>query len=239
MLVLFSTERAAITGGMSIKTELPGAGAVIRANRYDILSRLADDLAHEIKNPLNAIVVNLEVLRRRASTGSPDAVLERADVIEQEIRRVHGLVDQLLQLLRPARAEAGPLAVDGIIDSLTAALEVQAKAARVALLVELESSLYAQIRSEPFKFALLNLVARAVDAEAAAGGGVAIEAKRAADEIYVVITCSKAVLRQDEECMQFSRALVEAAGGALESVEPHSSGSGSTVTLVMPPAKFG
>ena len=41
-----------------------------RANRYDILSRLADDLAHEIKNPLNAIVVNLEVLRRKIETGA-------------------------------------------------------------------------------------------------------------------------------------------------------------------------
>ena len=223
---------------MSTKTEESGAGVEIRANRYDVLSRLADDLAHEIKNPLNAIVVNLEVLRRRVATGSSDAALERASVIEQEIRRVHSLVDQLLQLLRPARAEAGPLAVDGILDSLRSALEIQAKAVRVELTARWESSLYAQIRGEPFKFALLNLVARAIDAESAAGGGVQIEAKRAADEIYVIVTCSQAVLSQDEEHMRFCRVLIEAAGGALESLEPHSGGAGSIVTLVMPPAKF-
>lgn len=228
-----------MTGRMSIKTEVPGAGDEIRANRYDVLSRLADDLAHEIKNPLNAIVVNLEVLRKRVSTGTTDAALERTDVIEQEIRRVHALVDQLLQLLRPARGEVGPLAIDGIIDSLMPPLEIQAKAARVTLAFQLQPSLYAQIRSEPFKFALLNLVTRAIDAEAEAGGGVAIEAKRAADEIYIIVVCSKAVLTRDEACLQFCRTLVEAAGGDLESAEPHSGGSGSTVTLVMPPAKFG
>ena len=35
----------------------------LHASRYALLSRLADDLAHEIKNPLHSMVINLEVLR--------------------------------------------------------------------------------------------------------------------------------------------------------------------------------
>jgi signal transduction histidine kinase len=224
---------------MSIKSEASGDGVEVRANRYDVLSRLADDLAHEIKNPLNAIVVNLEVLRRRVAAGAADAAQERADVIEQEVRRVHLLVDQLLQLMRPARAEAGPLAIDAILDALTSALKIQAKAARVSLEVDTEQSLYAQIQPEAFKFALLNLIARAIDAESAAGGGVSIQAKRAAAEIYVVVTCSNAVLDADEEHMRFCRSLIAAAGGVFESLEAHNNGTGSTVTLVVPQARFG
>lgn len=223
---------------MPTKTDGSGPDVELRANRYDVLSRLADDLAHEIKNPLNAIVVNLEVLRRRIANGATDVALDRTVVIEQEVRRVHTLVDQLLQLLRPARGEAGPLAIDGVLDALTSALQIQARAARVKLAAHAESNLYAQTRAEPFRFALLNVVARAIDAESAAGGGVEIEAKRAADEIYVVVTCSKAVLTRDEEHMRFCRMLIEAAGGHLESVEPHSGGAGSTATMVLPPAKF-
>src|SRR5688500_20395618 len=83
-----------------------------RANRYDVVSRLADDLAHEIKNPLNAIVVNLEVLRRKLAAGAADAALERANVVDEEIARVHTLVDQLLQLVRPPRGASGPVALD-------------------------------------------------------------------------------------------------------------------------------
>lgn len=224
---------------MSIKTEVPDAGAEVRANRYDVLSRLADDLAHEIKNPLNAIVVNLEVLRRRVATGASDAALERAAVIEQEIRRVHLLVDQLLQLMRPARNEAVPLAIDGILDALASALKIQAKAARVTLDVETEQSLYAQIQPEAFKFALLNLIALAIDMEALASGRVLIQGTRAAEEIYIVVTCNNAVLDANEENMRFCRTLIEAAGGALESLEAHNSGAGSVATLVVPQAKFG
>lgn len=231
-----------------IETRPPGPGAqdgqtsaetAVRANRYDVVSRLADDLAHEIKNPLNAIVVNLEVMRRRIENGNAEAALDRTSVIEHEVRRVHGLVDQLLQLLRPARSQHDPIAVDGLIEALATAVQLQAKAARVTLNYTAESSLYAQIRPEAFKFALLNLLTVAIDAEAPAGGSVSIAAQRGNNAIDVVVNCSTAILSDTDERMQFCRMLMEAAGGTLASLEPQSGGAGSTVTLVMPPGRFG
>src|SRR5690606_41450424 len=68
------------------------------ASRYRLFSRLADDLAHEIKNPLHAMVINLEVLRRRDTAGDPDIVLERAAVIDLVIQRKQQVVDLLITL---------------------------------------------------------------------------------------------------------------------------------------------
>lgn len=215
------------------------APAELRANRYDVVSRLADDLAHEIKNPLNAIIVNLEVLRRRVENGAQEGAIERADVIEQEIRRVHGLVDQLLQLLRPDRGEVGPIAVDGVIAGLLNAVQVQAKAARVDFESRGETSLYAQVRIEPLKFALLNGLTYAIDAAAAEHGKVTLETRRASEEIYIVITCSEGALSDGHQHIEFCRRLMESAGGTLESLEPRTGGAGSTLTLVVPAARFG
>ena len=223
---------------MEMKIEPPGAGADVRANRYDVLSRLADDLAHEIKNPLNAIVVNLEVLRRRVSNGSTDAALERADVIEQEVRRVHALVDQVLSLLRPAKSNAAPLAIDGILASLESALKIQAHAARVGLGIDMEGSLYAQIRPEPFMFALLNLVAVAIDEEARVNGSLRIQAARQGDEIHVVVLCANAVLSAENDYIRICSSLMESAGGELRSLETPEAGQGSVATLAVPPARF-
>jgi two-component system, NtrC family, C4-dicarboxylate transport sensor histidine kinase DctB len=210
----------------------------IRANRYDVLSRLADDLAHEIKNPLNAVVVNLEVLRRRIEKGATEAALERTGVIEHEVRRVHRLVEELLQLLRPAKLESGPIAVDAIIDSLSGSLHLQAKAVHVPLDWECESSLYAQVHSAPLKFALLNLLNYAIDAEAEAGGAISVRAHRTADEVYIVVSCSRAQLATDSQHIYYCRELIQTAGGTLESVAPQH-GGGSTVTLMVPPGRFG
>lgn len=223
-------------------SEAPGSSPVavaVRANRYDLLSRLADDLAHEIKNPLNAIVVNLEVMRRRVESGAADRALERADVIEHEVRRVHTLVDQLLQLLRQAKSDTALVAVDTVIESIATAVATRARAARVTFEWEMESGLYSQIQSESLKFALLNLVTRAIDAEAEAGGTVTLKARSAADEIYIVVQCSRAVLGPEDEYIRFCRLLTEGAGGALESLEPHNGGTGSTVTLVVPSGRLG
>lgn len=223
---------------MTIKTEIVQAGDDVRANRYDVLSRLADDLAHEIKNPLNAIVVNLEVLRRRVVNGASEAAIERADVIEQEVRRVHALVDQVLSLMRPGSPDASPLAIDGILASLQSALQIQAHAAHVDLEIETEGSLYAQVVAEPFKFALLNLITLAIDTEAKSGGSVRIDAKRTPNEVQVIVTCTKALLNRADEHVRFCSILLESAGGALESLEPHEGATGSRATLVMPPARF-
>jgi two-component system C4-dicarboxylate transport sensor histidine kinase DctB len=216
----------------------PGVAADLRANRYDVLSRLAEDLAHEIKNPLNAIVVNLEVLRRRVVNAAADAALDRASVIEHEVRRVHSLVDQLLQLMRPAKFEASPVAVDAILESLAPIIQIQAKAAHVSLTYELGSDLFAEVQPESLKFALLNLTGHAIDAESRAGGAVSIVAIRAKEKIYIVVRCSQAVLRPDHEQIKLCSILMNSAGGTLESLEPAHDGNGSTATLVMPPGKF-
>jgi CheY-like chemotaxis protein len=74
----------------------------LRANKLDLLERLADDLAHEIKNPLHSMVINLEVLKRRLNrvkNGEVDDVLRYAGVLGEELDRVHRRIELLLRLL--------------------------------------------------------------------------------------------------------------------------------------------
>ena len=59
----------------------------IRENKLALVERLSDDLAHEIKNPLHSMVINLEVLRRRLVRLEPEAgedLLRYAGVLASE-----------------------------------------------------------------------------------------------------------------------------------------------------------
>jgi signal transduction histidine kinase len=71
----------------------------------EAFQRLADRAAHEVKNPLNGIAVNLEVVRRRAARGGADAasLVPFAETAAEELQRATELVDSLLTLARPAR----------------------------------------------------------------------------------------------------------------------------------------
>ncbi|MEX1183400.1 MAG: histidine kinase dimerization/phospho-acceptor domain-containing protein [Gemmatimonadota bacterium] len=141
-----------------------------KANRFELVSRLADDLAHEIKNPLNAIVINLEVLRVRVTRGDEKGALERAAVIELEARRLHVLVDRMLQLLRPAREEASGLALDQVLEEILPLVEAQARIARNHFSSSCAAPVFVPVRRDVFKFAALNLFT-AVHVRLGEGGG--------------------------------------------------------------------
>lgn len=92
-------------------------------NRFELVSRWADDLAHEIKNPFHAMIINLELVKRRA--GDPEGLRDRAEVVESELNRVHGLIDSLLRLVRPW-SDAGSVDADAVFETLLPVLRARA-----------------------------------------------------------------------------------------------------------------
>ncbi len=71
----------------------------------ETLGRLADAIAHEIRNPLNGAMVNLQVVRQRAGrgVGDPSLLVRFADSAVAELARVADLADAILTLARPMR----------------------------------------------------------------------------------------------------------------------------------------
>jgi signal transduction histidine kinase len=117
-----------------VTTPAPSADALlIRANKLDLLERLADDLAHEIKNPLHSMVINLEVLKRRlARAGEPDEVLRYIGVLGGELERVNRRIELLLRLSRPGRGpEAATL--NELVEELMELVQLEARRRQVTV----------------------------------------------------------------------------------------------------------
>jgi signal transduction histidine kinase len=64
------------------------------------LGRLMSGVAHEIKNPLNAMMLHLELLRERLGSES-EGPQESLDILQSEIRRLDRAVQGLLRFIRP------------------------------------------------------------------------------------------------------------------------------------------
>jgi C4-dicarboxylate-specific signal transduction histidine kinase len=107
---------------------------LVRSNKLDLLERLADDLAHEIKNPLHSLVINLEVLKRRISRvgeQQADDMLRYVGVLDGELARVNRRVELLLRLVRPGR-QSDELALSEIIDDLVELMQLESNRRKVA-----------------------------------------------------------------------------------------------------------
>lgn len=186
-----------------------------RVRRLDIVARLADDIAHEIKNPLNSMVITLELMRTRVRKNDIDGVLERADVLEGEIRRLNSLVDALLRLLRPDRSGDENVSVAAVLDDLTPLLTAKAKLARVAFSVEaLPADAFIRTDREALRFALLHVVVTVLD-RSPEDGSVAVAATMANGGLRITISSTGSGAAADHAVLADARALVDVAGGTI------------------------
>lgn len=79
------------------------------AESLAVMGRLTAGLAHEVRNPLNAAKLQLDVLRRNAA-GVQDAstrrkIERRTNLVQDELRRLSVLLDDFLNLARARRLE--------------------------------------------------------------------------------------------------------------------------------------
>lgn len=87
-----------------------------RADRLALMGTLAAGLAHEIRNPLGGIKGAAQLLRR--SIESDSSLCKYTDIMIREVDRVNQLIEQLLDLSRPAQLTLAPINVHRILEEV-------------------------------------------------------------------------------------------------------------------------
>ncbi len=86
------------------------------------LGRLTSGVAHEVKNPLNAMMIHLELLKEKLGVTSDEAQQSVA-VIETEIRRLDRVVQGFLKFIRPRELSLKPVDLNALLQGVIALLE--------------------------------------------------------------------------------------------------------------------
>ncbi len=105
---------------------------LIRTEKLVSVGQLAAGVAHEIGNPLAAVLGLVDILRADAASAPASSVnaAERRDALDRvkaETRRIHRIIQDLLEYSRPSREEAQPTSPLAV---LTASRELLAPQAR-------------------------------------------------------------------------------------------------------------
>src|SRR6476660_2221205 len=106
-----------------------------RAERLAELGTLTGGLAHEIKNPLSTVQLNLQLLQEDLLPESPaySRVINRLNTVKNETSRLRDILDDFLRYAGRLELDRKPVELNGVLEELVDFFAPQAQSMRVQL----------------------------------------------------------------------------------------------------------
>jgi signal transduction histidine kinase len=156
------------------------------SRRMSASGRLTRGVAHEVKNPINAIVLHLQLLQNKLQQVDPDT-RRHMEVIGNEIHRLDRVVQILVDFTRPRDLRIEEIDLKRLLDDVLVLATPDAEQHGVAIVRDLApGSLTVKVDLDFMKQAILNVVLNGVQAMPE-GGTLTISAHSEEDQVITEI----------------------------------------------------
>ena len=147
------------------------AEARLQAERLAVIGAMAARLAHEIRNPLSSITLNLELVRdevetlARPTTGATDEARSLLQSIHSEVRRIQRVTEDYLHFARMPKLHRERISLNEILTHGLAFMDSLFQASGVTVRTEFDPTLPLSLVDENQLWqAVLNLIRNALEA---------------------------------------------------------------------------
>jgi len=128
------------------------------SRRLAAIGRLTSGVGHEVKNPINAIVVHLELLKTKLGDASAPAV-RHLEVIDSEIHRLDRVVQMLVDFSRPVELDLREHDLRKVIGDVLTLATAEFSTRNVTLVNHMPSHpIMANVDADLLKQAVLNVI---------------------------------------------------------------------------------
>jgi signal transduction histidine kinase len=250
-----------MTAPSQTPTTLDDSAATVQRlmDQYTEIARLAGGLAHEIKNPLSTIRLNMDLLAEDLGDAESPVVrrsLKRVDVVRRECQRLQSLLDDFLNFAKAQRLHLLPSDLNLQIEDVLEFFAPEANDAGVEIVRYLDPELpRVMLDRQAFRQALLNLI---INAKQAMPEGGQLVVRTAAERNLVAVYLIDTGMGRDERTalqmfepfyttkpggsglgLPTTQKIVEAHGGRIGVQSEVGRGTQITIELPVPPRLTG
>lgn len=98
------------------------------------ISRFMDIMAHEVKNPLHALVINIDVLKTKIEKGRPKTdSIKHIDIIERELDHLREVINGFLSYVRPGVPQKERIELNALVKDVCQMAEAESEKAGVRI----------------------------------------------------------------------------------------------------------
>ncbi len=189
---------------------------LLASKKLVAVGHLALGLAHEIRNPLSAIRMNIQMIRKKSNASG--SMQESFDIVEGEILRLNHLVNDVMDFARPRPLRLESVVISDIIHRVLQLHGETLNELGVTIETHMDEVLVAICDSEQIEQVILNLVSNAMEAleETDIPRRLSIYVKKYKPHVFIqVIDTGGGVQQKDQDKIFEPFFTTKSAGGGL------------------------
>jgi PAS domain S-box-containing protein len=136
-----------------------------RNEKLSAMGELASGVAHEIRNPINAIGMIAQRLNKEfTSTQNHNEYLDITQLLRSEVNRINKIITQFLSYAKPIDIITKPVNINSYLNEVYKLFEEQAKQKSINFILQGTESITTNLDADLIKQSLMNIIQNAFDA---------------------------------------------------------------------------
>lgn len=158
-----SAERAKAELESSYRELQESKDRLVQSEKMAFAGRMAASVAHEIRNPLNMLVLSVQLLQNKISKTNPNR--DMVDVIMRNLERIDHLVTELVNCARQPKLKIRNYDINRILNSTIATIREKCRAQKVKIIKNLKIDIpKVRLDKDQIEQAVLNIAKNSIEA---------------------------------------------------------------------------